>query len=86
MTHSNDNKHIEDIDCTEAIGQLYAYLDNEIDDNESLEKLEHHLKHCKSCYTRSEVEGALSGRIEQAVKTNAPTALQNRLRGLIEKL
>ena len=79
-----DEKHIEDIDCTEAIGNLYAYLDNEIDDTESLEKLENHMKHCKSCFTRQEVERALSGRIQQAVKTDAPDALQKRLRGLIE--
>lgn len=85
MKNGNDNKQIEEIDCTEAIGQLYAYLDNEIDNKESLEKLENHMKHCKSCFTRSEVETALSGRIQQAVKTNAPASLQNRLRDLIDK-
>jgi anti-sigma factor (TIGR02949 family) len=85
MTHDKGNNHIEDIDCTEAIGHLYAYLDDEIDDMESLAKLENHMKHCQSCFTRSEVERALSGRIQQATKMNAPASLQNRLRGLIEK-
>lgn len=83
MTH--DNNHIEDIDCTEAIGHLYAYLDDEIDDMESLAKLENHMKHCKSCFTRSEVERALSGRIQKAAKSHAPASLQNRLRDLIQK-
>lgn len=85
MTQNKDGKHIEDIDCTEAIGHLYAYLDNEIDDAESLEKLENHMEHCQSCYTRSEVERALSERMQQAARTNAPESLQNRLRGLIDK-
>lgn len=85
MTSDNEN-HVDDIDCTEAISHLYAYLDNELDDIESLTKLENHMKHCQSCFTRHEVEQALSGRIRQAVKTNAPESLQNRLRGLIDKL
>lgn len=85
MTRDKDRTDIEDIDCTQAIGQLYAYLDDEIDDVESLRKLEHHLEHCHSCFTRTEVERALTGRIQKAAKSRAPESLQNRLRDLIDK-
>lgn len=86
MNDDNNDNQVEDIDCTEAIGHLYAYLDNELDDIESLEKLENHMKHCHSCFTRNQVERALSGRIQKAVKTNAPSSLQNRLKNLIDNL
>ena len=85
MTSDNEQSDIEDIDCTQAIGELYAYLDDEIDDIESLRKLEKHLEHCHSCFTRTEVERALTERIQQAAKSKAPESLQDRLRDLVDK-
>ena len=84
MTRDKHQTDIEDIDCTQAIGQLYACLDDEIDDVGSLQKLEHHLEHCHSCFTRTEVEGALTGRIQKAAGSRAPESLQSRLRDLID--
>lgn len=86
MTNDKDKTSIEDIDCTEAIDQLYAYLDGEIDDTGAIEKLEHHLGHCSSCFSRSEVERALNERIAKAAKSNAPESLQSRLRSMIDEL
>lgn len=80
------DKAIEDIDCQDAIAQLYVYLDGELDDHEAVKKLEHHLGHCHSCFTRSEVERALNKRIRESGKSQAPDALQKRLRKMIEKL
>jgi anti-sigma factor (TIGR02949 family) len=79
------DKAIEEIDCQDAISQLYAYVDGEMDDHEAMEKLEHHLGHCHSCFTRSEVERALNKRIRESGKCQAPDALQSRLREMIEK-
>jgi anti-sigma factor (TIGR02949 family) len=79
------DKAIEDIDCQDAIAQLYSYIDGEMDDHEAVEKLEHHLGHCHSCFTRSEVERALNKRMRESGKRQAPDALQNRLREMIEK-
>ena len=39
MTNEKDNKEIEEIDCTEAIDNLYAYLDGEISDIKIINKL-----------------------------------------------
>lgn len=84
--HQNHDRHdhdIEDIDCTEAIDRLYAYLDNEITDPETINKVEHHLKHCHSCFTRSQVEQALTGKMKQAENKKTPESLQKRLKSLI---
>lgn len=85
MTTDKDRKNVENIDCTEAIDKLYAYLDGEVDDADSINKLEHHLEHCHSCFTRSQVESALSARIKKAAIKHAPESLQERLRVMIDK-
>lgn len=84
MTKEEDKSNIEEIDCLEAIELLYAYLDGELDDKE-LAKYEHHMGHCRSCYSRSELETELNKRIQTSGKGEAPEALQDRLRHLIEK-
>jgi len=85
MTKDKENIEIEDIDCTEAIDNLYAYLDNEIEDIESVRKLEHHLEHCHSCFTRSQVETALTSRLQKETDKKVPESLEKRLRDMIEK-
>jgi len=86
MTHEKDKTTIEEIDCTEAIGQLYTYLDGEIDDIDTIRKLEHHMEHCKTCFNRNEVEKLLTARIKEAGDKPASESTQRRLRGIIDKL
>ena len=76
---------VEDIDCLEAVNHLYSYLDGEITDPVQLEKVEHHLGHCRTCYTRTEMERLLSRRIRDAAGDDVPASLQDRLRKMIEK-
>lgn len=90
MTKEHDESqhhhhHIEEIDCTQAIELLYAYLDGELDDTE-LEQFENHLGHCRSCYSRSEIETALNKRIKDSSKDQVPESLQGRLKDIINKL
>lgn len=88
MAH-DENK--PDIGCLEAIETLYAWLDGELDD-EQKDGFEHHLSHCKSCYSRAELERSLTGHIRASAKSDGngdsrvPGSLQNRLNKLIEKL
>lgn len=84
MTKEEDKSNVEEIDCLEAIELLYAYLDGELNDEE-LGKYEHHMGHCRSCYSRSELETALNKRIEKSGKGEVPKALQNRIRHLVDK-
>jgi anti-sigma factor (TIGR02949 family) len=76
----------DEIGCLEAIESLYAYLDGEIRDPDQLARIEHHLGHCRSCYSRKELETRLTQRLKASAESTAPEALQERLRALIEKL
>jgi len=77
--HSDD-----DIGCLEAIEWLYAWLDGELDQG-SVEQLEHHLQHCKSCYSRNEMERALTQRIKETSDEKTPPTLQKRLDKLLDE-
>lgn len=86
--HDHDHSHgshVDEIDCLQAIELLYAYLDGELD-NIELEQFEHHLGHCKSCYSRSELETALNKRIKESSAEKVPETLQNRLKDIIDKI
>jgi len=75
-----------EIGCLESIEVLYAYLDGEIEDPAELARIEHHLSHCRSCYSRGELERRLAQRLRTAASAAAPEALQQRLRGLLDTL
>ena len=83
MTDDKEKKAIAEIDCLEAITRLYEYLDGNIDD-ESRASVEHHLDHCRDCFSRAEFESALTERIRESEKGKAPKSLQKRLRQLID--
>lgn len=83
MTDDKDKKAPAEIDCFEAITQLYEYLDGNIDE-ESRASVEHHLHHCRDCFSRAEFERALTERIRESQKGKAPKSLQKRLRQLID--
>lgn len=80
-----DHTH-DDIGCLEAIEALYAYLDGELGESVSIEQVEKHMEHCRSCYSRKDVERLLTERMRQADKKRAPEALQSRLKNLIDGL
>ena len=74
-----------DIGCLRAIEAFYAYLDGELDDPESIADFEHHLGHCRSCYSRVEMEKALNRRMQQSAKKESPEELRKRVSKLMEK-
>jgi anti-sigma factor (TIGR02949 family) len=84
---SDDKNHSgqEEIGCIEAINALYAYLDGELSDPETITQFEHHLTHCRHCYSRTEMETALTEKLKKSTKGKAPEKLQNRLRNLIDR-
>ena len=84
MASDPESKIIEDIDCIEAIDQLYAYLDGEISDSQTIEKVERHMKHCHSCLNRSQLENELTNRIKKAAEKQAPEAFKSRLHKLVD--
>ncbi|MGD8572090.1 MAG: zf-HC2 domain-containing protein [Gammaproteobacteria bacterium] len=85
MTNEKDKSAIEEIDCLEAIGHLYAYLDGELG-AETISKFEHHLHHCRSCFSRAQLEKALSNRLSSMNDDQPPESVENRVRNLLDKL
>jgi anti-sigma factor (TIGR02949 family) len=85
MNEPDDKSTIEDIGCLQAIEALYAYLDGELDDPASVEKFEHHMRHCRSCYTRTEIEQLLTTRVRESDRSRAPAVLRGRIRKLMDE-
>ncbi|MGD8568090.1 MAG: zf-HC2 domain-containing protein [Gammaproteobacteria bacterium] len=86
MKEDLDKLHIDDSDCLEAMDHLYAYLSGELDNNATKSKIEHHLSHCKSCFSRTEMERELNKRLKESNKDETPDSLKNRLRHIMEEL
>jgi len=84
LTNNKTDKH-EDIGCLAAIESFYSYLDGELDDPNSIAEFEHHMSHCRSCYSRAEIEQLLTTRIKESAETRTPELLQNRLRKLMDE-
>ena len=86
MTNESDKPDANEIDCLEAFDHLYAYLNNEITNPVDLANIEHHLSHCKSCYSRAQMERKLNQRLKETGDKELPDAVQNRLRNVLSKL
>jgi len=83
MTKENE---IQDEGCLESFDYLYTYLNGELKDEKALAQLEHHLSHCKSCYSRAQMERQLNEKMKGAGRKKAPAEVKNRLKGLLEDL
>jgi anti-sigma factor (TIGR02949 family) len=75
----------DEIGCLEAIESLYAYLDGELHDSAAVARVEQHLGHCRSCFSRAEFERALTTRLRESAGSSAPKTLQARLRKIIDE-
>jgi len=85
MNTTKDTHEQHDIGCLKAIEAFYAYLDGELDDPKSIADFEHHVSHCRSCFSRAEIERLLTQRIRESAESGAPKSLQNRLRDLMDE-
>jgi len=74
-----------DIGCLQAIEAFYAYLDGELENPQEIVEFEHHMEHCRSCYSRKEIESLLTTRMRKSSKSEAPGSLQGRLRDLMQE-
>lgn len=82
--HDHGEAH-DDIGCLEAIETLYAYLDGELDGKVTIEQVEEHIQHCRSCYSRKDVERALTEHLRRANRQKSPESLQARLQQLLDE-
>jgi len=85
MSTEENHSHTPDICCLAALEAFYAYIDGELDDPGSIADFEHHMAHCRSCFSRAEIERALTSHMKKSGKSSAPEALRSRLRNLMAK-
>ena len=81
-THLHDDT---DIGCLAAIEMFYAYLDGELGDPREVDEFEKHMAHCRSCFTRAEMERLLTDRLKKAASRRAPERLHSRLSRLLNE-
>ena len=81
---NNDHHDHAEIGCLEAIEELYSLLDGEISDPETVRRMEAHVAHCTSCFSRAQVEQIITKRIRKLHK--APERLQRKLGEILDNL
>jgi len=72
-----------EIDCEQALKQLFVYIDHELGDGE-LAAMERHLHTCKSCFSRVEFEKRLKEKVGQLREDKASVEASARIRGLLK--
>jgi len=75
----------KDVGCLQALEMFYAYLDGELDPS-AVEDFEHHMAHCRSCYSRAELERLVTRRLKAAAAHETPSSLERRLRTILDNL
>lgn len=70
--------------CEEVLEHLFEYLDRELD-AETSSDIEHHLRHCRDCFSRSEFERRLKQRVAETGSAEAPERMRRRLLQLIAR-
>ncbi len=79
-----EHDKIQEISCEDVLKHLVDYLHGEVDEAKFSE-IEKHLDSCRSCFSRSEFEEVLKGRIKDDAQETAPEVLQDRLKPLMDK-
>lgn len=72
------------ISCNEVLEHLFAYLDREMD-HQTAAEIEHHLEHCRGCFSRAEFERKLKARVRDAGASPASERLRARIKDIVEK-
>jgi mycothiol system anti-sigma-R factor len=70
--------HHDDIDCDKLLGQVFFYLDNELDD-EATDKIRRHIGECAPCLDEVEIERLVKKLIARSCREQAPVELRQRV-------
>lgn len=73
----------KEIKCEQALRQVLAYVDRELDEREH-SAMQKHLHVCKSCYSRMEFERRLKRKVGELRDEEVPPRLGERIKGLLQ--
>ena len=66
------------VDCGQALGRLFEYLDSELETLDS-EQVRHHLEECAPCLGEYDVEVVVKNLVRRSCKESAPEDLRMRI-------
>lgn len=69
--------------CEDALNQIYAYLDKELDKSQ-LDDLETHLKGCSPCLEMFDFEAQLKVLISERCRDKVPDSVRNRIQAALK--
>ncbi|MDP9823872.1 mycothiol system anti-sigma-R factor [Nocardioides massiliensis] len=65
-------------DCTQALEQLYLFLDSEID-NATCEEIQAHVDSCSACLSAYDLERLVKALVSRSCSERAPEPLRERV-------
>lgn len=71
-----------DLDCEEALGRLFEFLDHELDAEER-DAMQFHLSRCRSCFSRANFEQRLQQRLRE-LRAETDTGASERIERLLQ--
>jgi mycothiol system anti-sigma-R factor len=74
----SDAEHHDDIDCEKLLGQVFFYIDQELDD-EATERIRRHIGECAPCLDEVAIERMVKKLIARSCKEQAPIELRQRV-------
>jgi mycothiol system anti-sigma-R factor len=74
----------DNIACEQALKRLLEFVDRELSDRERA-SIEHHLRTCRSCYSRMEFESRLKELLSVLSSDDVPQKAVNRIRDLLKE-
>lgn len=72
------------MNCEDVLRQLYDYLDGEVDELTEAD-IEHHVHHCRECFSRMEFEKRLKSKVKESSTMQTPDEVQSRLMEIMRK-
>lgn len=71
------------INCDQALRQVFAYLDRELGERERA-AMQEHIRACKGCFSRMEFERLLKGKVKALREEEATPRVSRRIRSLLK--
>ena len=70
--------HAPDTDCSEVLGRVFFFLDNELDQADCAQ-IQHHLDECGPCLARYDLERTVKTLVARSCSEVAPDGLRQRV-------
>ena len=76
--HSARSDHAADPDCSEVLGRVFFFIDNELD-RADCAQIQHHLDECGPCLARYDLERTVKALVARSCSEVAPAGLRQRV-------